>query len=163
SSTRARGRGAVRSRTISGPSSASSTTRRARSPPPSPPRPTGSIRSPSAIATASSCNTATGACNAQAPFSAACEADGAGDCLGVVRWVAVGQACRDDLLVQAVERMLVAIADGAEDLMRLARDGEAGVAGIALRHGGFRIAGKAFLRLPCRMQDEGTRALDTAR
>src|SRR5688572_23162799 len=73
------------------------------------------------------------------------EADGGGHGLQVLRRGAEVDAGRLHALVQAVQDVLLAVADGAEDLVRLARHRQAGLAGMGLGHG--HLGGALLLRI----------------
>src|SRR5262249_35648690 len=63
-----------------------------------------------------------------------CEPDGLRDGLEMMLRVAEVERCGVDPFVDQVQRMLLAIAHGAEDLMAASRDGQAGFGGVSLGH-----------------------------
>src|SRR5262249_2661226 len=94
--------------------------------------------------------------------SALCEPHGARHDLEMVRLVSEVEAGREDALVEEMQRMLLAEADGAQELVRLARHRLCRPARVGLRHRDVSRARMALVAPPRRVMGEPTRRLHVA-
>src|SRR5688572_14077470 len=90
------------------------------------------------------------------------QTDRARHALEMQRRVAEIQARRLDALVKEVEGVLLAVADGAEDLVGAARHRQARLAAVGLRDGAVGRGRTSFTHRPGRGVEEAARAVDVA-
>src|SRR5439155_20053114 len=114
-----------------------------------------------ACARTSRASTAT-RCSSVLVLRPALEPDRARHGLEVKLRVAEVEARRLDAFVEKVERVLLAVADGPEDLMASSRDRQAGFTRIRLGQRRVRLGGPAFRILPGRRVEERARRVDVA-
>src|SRR5919204_5039638 len=90
------------------------------------------------------------------------QADSARDSLQVEGGVAEIEAGRVDALVQVVQRMLLAVPDGAEDLMAAAGDREARLTGVRLRQRDLGVGREPLGNTPGGVVEQPTGGVDVA-